>query len=110
MHSQPATVSQSHNGGMKVGSQGGHEHLIDPIIEGSEEQVNLVNILMVDIDDPTLLNTQEDLNDSVSKKSSSPNRGGKLARRINSPRTLEAMAILGLSAYELEPIPYESVV
>ncbi len=69
----------------------------------------LVNILQVDIDDPTLLNEDNDLDSKQSSRS--PKKGrGVLARRLNSPRTLEAMASLGLTTEELEPIPYESVI
>ena len=46
--------------------------------------------------------------DQGSVKSRSPPKG-KLAAVLNSPRTLEAMATLGLKAEELEPISYESV-
>jgi len=76
-----------------------------------EHAATLINILQVDIDDPTLLNEEQEIDTNSKQSSRSPRKGlGMLARRLNSPRTLEAMASLGLSMEELEPVPYESII
>lgn len=58
-------------------------------VSGNDGNSNLISILEIDLDDAKACEC--------------------LGAQINSPRTLEAMAILGLEASELESVSYESV-